>query len=130
MGLKSFLAKPFAAWEVRRFNKAINNPIRFQERIFKRLLENGRSTKFGKDHDFNSIRAYEDFKLKVPVQDYEGLKPYIELVKKGERDILWPGLPKYFGKTSGTTSGTKYIPITTPSINAQVKAARQALTYY
>lgn len=130
MGLKSFLAKPFAAWEVRRFNKAINNPIHFQERIFKRLLENGRSTKFGKDHDFDSIQTYEKFKAHVPVRDYEGLKPYIELVKKGQPDILWPGLPKYFGKTSGTTSGTKYIPITTPSINAQVKAARQALTYY
>jgi hypothetical protein len=130
MSIKSFLAKPFAAWEVWRFNKRVQNPIKYQQAIFKSLIKNGKSTVFGKDHQFETISTYTDFKKQVPVRDYEGLKPYIEEIKKGKPDILWPGMPKYFGKTSGTTSGTKYIPITEPAINAQVKAARLALTYY
>ena len=130
MSIKSRLARPFAAWEVKRFNKKISNPIATQEKVFQYLIEQGRQTIFGKDHDFEKIQNYKDFNQLVPINDYEGLKPYIEQVKLGKPDILWPGLPKYFGKTSGTTSGTKYIPITKSSINAQVKAARLALTYY
>lgn len=130
MSLKSKLAKPFAAFDVKRLNKAVNNPIKYQEKVFNRLLKQGRKTKFGQDYNFNEIHSYEDFKRHVPVQDYEGLKPYVEEVKQGKSDILWPGLPKYFGKTSGTTSGTKYIPISKTSIKAQILAARRALTSY
>lgn len=130
MSMKSILARPFAAWEVGRYEQAVRHPIRCQEKIFRHLVKQGGSTVFGKDHAFSEISSFDAFSSRVPVRDYEGLKPYIERVKHGEPDILWPGKPEYFAKTSGTTSGTKYIPITEASINAQVRAARLALTYY
>ncbi|MCP4121298.1 MAG: GH3 auxin-responsive promoter family protein [Bacteroidetes bacterium] len=130
MSIKSFLARPFAAWEVRRYEKAVRNPLAYQQKVFEKLLRNGSKTLFGQDHGLDEVRTYEDFKKQVPVRDYEALKPYVEKIKSGEPDVLWPGKPKYFAKTSGTTSGTKYIPITDDSINAQVRAARLALTYY
>jgi hypothetical protein len=130
MSIKSILARPFASWEVARYEQAVSRPLRFQEKIFTRLLRNSRRTLFGRDHGLGDVRSYEEFKKQVPVRDYEDLKPYVEKIKSGQPDILWPGMPKYFAKTSGTTSGTKYIPITASSINAQVRAARLALTYY
>ena len=130
MSIKSILAKPFASWEVSRYEQAVKQPLRYQQKIFERLVQQGRLTAFGRDHMIGGIDNYEAFKKQIPVRDYEGLKPYIDRIRKGEQDVLWPGLPKYFAKTSGTTSGTKYIPITTTSIEAQVRAARLALTYY
>ncbi|MDX2190761.1 MAG: GH3 auxin-responsive promoter family protein, partial [Bacteroidota bacterium] len=102
----------------------------FQEKIFKKLIAKGRQTSFGKDHQFSKINNYEDFKKNVPIADYEDLKNYIERVKEGEIDVLWPGKPLYFAKTSGTTSGTKYIPITKESIPTHINSARDALFNY
>ncbi len=130
MSLKSLLAKPFAAFEVQKNERAIKDPIAVQNSIFKKLILKGRKTAFGKDHQFEEINTYEAFKQNVSIGDYEDLRPYIDRIKKGESNVLWPGMPAYFGKTSGTTSGTKYIPITKASINEQVKAARLALLYY
>ncbi len=110
--LKSKLAKPFANQIKRRVLKWANNPIETQEKVFKNLIRKASRTKFGKDHDFKGINSYADFTKSVPVRDYEALKPYVEHVVKGEENILWPGKPIYFAKTSGTTSGSKYIPIT------------------
>ena len=111
MSIKSLLAKPFAAWEVARYNQQLNAPHEAQDRIFRYLLKTGADTTFGNDHGFASIRNYEDFKRQVPIRDYEGLKPYIEQIMSGKENILWKGRPKYFAKTSGTTSGVKYIPV-------------------
>ena len=102
----------------------------FQERIFKRLMTKAKLTQFGKDHDFARIKTYNDFKKQVPIRDYEGLKSYVELIKNGQAGVLWPGRPLYFSKTSGTTSGIKYIPITRASMPNHFNSARNALFCY
>jgi len=130
MGIRSVLAKPFAAYIASETKKWSLEPFRFQQKTFHDLIDKGRATLFGKDHDFGSIRNYEDFKKRVPVRDYESLKPYVEQVVKGKPDILWPGKPAYFAKTSGTTSGTKYIPISRESIPNHINSARNALLSY
>jgi hypothetical protein len=130
MSLKTFAAKIFANRIAKRTEKWVNNPIKAQEKVFKKLIQNGRQTKFGKDHDFGSIETYKDFITKVPIRDYEEMKEYVALVVAGQENILWPGKPVYFAKTSGTTSGAKYIPITEGSIKEQVKASRNAILSY
>jgi len=130
MSLKSFLAKPFARWRVARNKKYIDRPVESQEAVFQRLISKAKDTAFGRDHDFKSIRTYSDFVNRVPVRDYEALKPYVERIMSGEKNVLWPGSPAYLAKTSGTTSGAKYIPITAESIKEQVTSSKLALLQY
>ncbi|NHF59071.1 GH3 auxin-responsive promoter family protein [Flavobacteriaceae bacterium TP-CH-4] len=130
MSFKSFAAKIFANIIAKKTAQWAGDPLGTQERVFKKLLQTAKTTKFGKDHDFEGIRSHADFVAKVPIRDYEELKPYIEQVVAGNRDILWPGTPIYFAKTSGTTSGAKYIPITKTSIKHQVDASRNAILSY
>lgn len=130
MGLRSRLAKPFAAYVAAQTKKWATNPFQYQEKVFDYLREEGKSTAFGRDHDFESINNYEDFKKQVPVRDYEQLRPYIERVLHGEQNVLWKGKPKYLAKTSGTTSGTKYIPITKESVSNHFNSARDASLNY
>lgn len=128
--IKSLLAIPFAKSVRKSVLKWANNPIKTQERVFQKLLKDAATTQFGIDHKFNEIRSHKDFAKNVPVRDYEGLKPYVERVVSGEENILWKGKPLYFAKTSGTTSGAKYIPITRESMPTHVKAARNAILMY
>ncbi|AUC16904.1 hypothetical protein BTO06_17900 [Tenacibaculum sp. SZ-18] len=130
MSLKSFLAIPFAKRAVKSVRKWANKPLETQEKVFQNLVSEGCKTAFGKDHDFISINSYEDFKKRVPVNDYEGLRPYVDRIIKGEENVLWKGKPIYFAKTSGTTSGAKYIPITKESMPTHIKSARNALLFY
>ena len=130
MSLKTIAAKIFARRIAKRTNKWVNKPIETQEKVFKSLIESARETKFGKDHRLSTIQSHADFVRNVPIRDYEELKEYVNLVVSGESDILWPGKPIYFAKTSGTTSGAKYIPITEVSIKEQVKASRNAILNY
>lgn len=130
MGIRSALAKPFAAFIASQTRKWSIEPYRFQQQIFNKLIRTARHTQFGKDHNFSAISNYEDFKKNVPVRDYEELKGYISDVVKGRPDILWKGKPAYLAKTSGTTSGTKYIPITADSIPNHINSARNALLSY
>ena len=130
MSLKSFLAKPFARWSVARNKKHIDRPVESQEAVFQRLISKAKDTAFGRDHDFKSIRTYSDFVNRVPVRDYEALKPYVERIMSGEKNVLWPGSPAYLAKTSGTTSGAKYIPITAESMKEQVTSSKLALLQY
>ncbi|MEW2920649.1 GH3 auxin-responsive promoter family protein [Muricauda sp. ANG21] len=130
MSLKSFAAKIFAKRIAQKNQKWVNNPVATQEKVFKDLVASGMQTKFGRDHDFSSIKSHEDFVNKVPVRDYEELKDYVLEIIKGDQDVLWPGKPIYFAKTSGTTSGAKYIPITKASIKHQVEASRNAILNY
>ena len=130
MGLKSALSKPFAAWVNRQVSRWKNNPIAAQDKVFFALLNKAKSTAFGQDHGFETIKTYQDFKNSVPIRDYEQLRPYIERVVAGEANVLWPGKPLHFAKTSGTTSGVKYIPISKESMPEQIKAARNALLGY
>ena len=105
-------------------------PAEAQQRWFKQLVSVGRQTQFGKDHHFHDIQTIEDFRQAVPVRDYEDLKPYIQKILDGAPDVLWKGQPLYFAKTSGTTSGTKYIPLTKESIPNHINSARDALLNY
>ena len=130
MSLLSFLSLPYSNWIVKRNKKWINNPLIFQEKIFKELVRSAQNTAFGRDHSFDKIQSYNDYKKHVPVRDYEALKPYIERVIGGEQNVLWKGKPLYFTKTSGTTSGTKYIPISKSSMPFHLKGAREALLSY
>lgn len=130
MGIRSRLAVPFAAYIHRQTQKWLANPHTVQEEILQQNLFAACNTRFGQDHDFSGIRSHEDFIKQVPVRDYEQLKPYFQAVADGERDILWPGKPAYLAKTSGTTSGTKYIPITRESLPNHINSARNALLAY
>jgi hypothetical protein len=130
MGIKSFIAKPLAAFAVKQINKWKNNPLAAQKSVFSKLIRQAKDTSFGKDHLFAEIKTYEDFKKNVPVSDYEELRPYIDRVVNGEENVLWPGKPLYLAKTSGTTSGVKYIPISKESMPEHLKAARNALFSY
>ncbi len=130
MSLKSFLAKPFASFIYNQIKNDSVKAVADQEEILKTLIKTAKNTQFGKEHHFEKITTYEDFKKAVPVKDYEQLKPYIELVKQGKPDILWKGKPIYFAKTSGTTSGVKYIPISKESISNHINTARNALLCY
>lgn len=128
--LKSALAKPFAKTVRKSVLKWANNPVETQEKVFQHLISEAVQTQFGIDHDFISINTHDDFIKRVPVRDYEALKPYVERVVAGEENILWKGKPIYFAKTSGTTSGSKYIPITKESMPTHVEAARNAILMY
>ncbi len=128
--MKTIIAILYAHLVKRQNKKWIDNPIKWQANTFQKLIKNGIKTEFGKNHDFENIESYEQYKEKVPVRDYEELRPYIEKVVNGEKDILWPGKPLYFAKTSGTTSGAKYIPITKESIKTHIRSARDALLNY
>jgi len=130
MSLKSVFAIPFAKQAIKKVHKWANNPHKTQEKVFNELISKAKNTAFGKEHDFKSIKNYNDFKARVKVQDYEGLRTYVDRIVAGEKDVLWKGKPLYFAKTSGTTSGAKYIPITKESMPTHIKAARNAMLFY
>lgn len=130
MSIKSILAKIYAKRVAKGVYKWANNPIKTQEKVFKSLIKSAQQTQFGKDHQFENIKTYDDFKKAVKVRDYEGLKPYVDAVVAGKENILWPGKPAYFAKTSGTTSGVKYIPITKDSMPYHIQSAKEALLLY
>ena len=128
--LKELLAKPFAKQIRKKVKKWSDRPFETQKKVFQELIASASATVFGKDHDFVSINTYEDFVKRVPIRDYEALKIYVDRVVKGEENVLWNGKPLYFAKTSGTTSGAKYIPITKESMPHHVEAARNAILLY
>lgn len=128
--LKSFFAKIYAKQVSKKVYKWADKPVETQKKVFKNLISEARKTSFGKGHKFDQIKSYEDFVKNVPVKDYEDLKPYIEEIQNGKGDVLWKGKPIYFAKTSGTTSGSKYIPITKESMPYHISAAKEALLIY
>lgn len=130
MTIKAIAARIFAGIEHRKIRKWTRQPVKTQTEVFYRLITEAAHTQFGKDHGFSHIKHYKDFKACVPVRDYEALRPYIDEMVSGRENILWPGKPLYFAKTSGTTSGAKYIPITKASMPYHIKAARNAILCY
>ena len=130
MKIKSFLAKPFANYIYKQIKKGMVTAVADQEQLLALLIKTAAKTQFGKDHGFAEIKTHEDFVKQVPIRDYEAFRPYIEKIKEGKHNILWKGLPIYFAKTSGTTSGVKYIPITKDSIPNHINTARNALLCY
>ena len=113
-----------------RIRKEMGMAVAHQEAILQYLLKNAAKTSFGKEHDFSAIRTYEEYKTAVPIRDYEAFSPYIDKIKEGQQNVLWKGKPMYFAKTSGTTSGTKYIPISKDSIHNHIDTAKNALLCY
>lgn len=130
MSIKATLSKYYAKLAVWKINKWSSKPLESQEKVFEYLIDNAKDTEFGKDHNFSAIKTFEDFAKHVPIRDYEDIKPYIEKAVAGKEDILWPGKPLYFAKTSGTTSGAKYIPLTKESIGEQLDGTRDAILSY
>lgn len=130
MSIKSFAAKIFANYIHQKTQKWALNPVQTQKVVFEDLIKTASETQFGKDHHFAGIKTFEDFAKQVPIRDYEELRPYIDRVVKGEENILWKGKPIYFAKTSGTTSGAKYIPLTKESMPFHIEAARNAILSY
>ena len=130
MKIKSFLAKPFANYIHKQIKKGMDTAVQDQQSIFNHLIKAAAKTEFGKEHQFESVKSYEDFVKLVPIRDYEAFKPYIEKIKLGKHNVLWKGQPIYFAKTSGTTSGVKYIPISKDSIPNHINTARNALLCY
>ncbi|MFT4567130.1 MAG: hypothetical protein ACI9FN_002094 [Saprospiraceae bacterium] len=128
--MKSLLIRPYARYLARQVAKERKSAVEDQSTILKQLVKKGQSTAFGRDHDFQNIVSVKDFQERVSIRDYEGLKNYFDRVAKGETDVLYPGLPKYLAKTSGTTSGVKYIPITHDSLPNHINTARKALMAY
>jgi hypothetical protein len=130
MNLKEILAKPFASYIRKGIKKSMVDAVVDQGFILKSLLKNGKNTVFGKEHFLKDVHNYDDFKQSVQIKDYEDFKSYIDLIKEGSQNVLWKGKPIYFAKTSGTTSGVKYIPITKESIPNHINTARNALLNY
>lgn len=130
MGLKSSIAKIWANLHVKVNAKKNKNSVQAQQELLLRLVHKAEKTLFGLAHGFKNIHSYEDFKRLVPLQDYESLKPYIDKTVHGDRNILWPEKPLYLAKTSGTTSGSKFIPISKEGMPYQINAARSAIFHF
>jgi hypothetical protein len=130
MKIKSFLAKPFASYIYKGIRKGMANAVADQENILQQLIKIGKGTEYGKSRALDKVTKYEEFKQAVPIQDYEQMREWIDKIKEGKHNILWKGRPIYLAKTSGTTSGTKYIPITKDSIPNHINTARNALLCY
>jgi hypothetical protein len=130
MSIKSIAARLFASQVVKKTQAWSSNPVATQHKVFQELIRQAKDTQFGKDHHFDQIQSPADFAQQVPVRDYEGLKNYVDKVVNGEENVLWKGKPLYFAKTSGTTSGAKYIPLTKESMPYHIEAARNAILHY
>jgi hypothetical protein len=130
MSFKSIAARVFAASIHRKTAQWSSNPVSSQQRVLDNLLKVAGNTAFAKAHSFATIKSHQDYVNHVPIRDYEDLKPYVDRAVAGESDVLWPGKPLYFAKTSGTTSGAKYIPLTKESMPEHIKAARNAILSY
>lgn len=130
MSIKSIAAKLFANYIYKQTQAWATNPVATQQAVFNQLIQEAKETTFGKDHRFDTIKTFADFAAQVPVRDYEDLKPYVDKVVAGQENILWKGKPLYFAKTSGTTSGAKYIPLTKESMPYHIQAARNAILLY
>lgn len=130
MKFKSYIIKPLAKKIAKDIDRWSSNAVKAQEKVFNKLINKAKHTAFGVDHGFDKINSPEAFAAQVPIRDYEDLRPYIDRIIAGEKDVLWTGKPKYFAKTSGTTSGVKYIPLTKDSIPNHFGTARNALFNY
>ncbi|CAM3954202.1 GH3 family domain-containing protein [Flavobacterium weaverense] len=130
MSIKSIAAKIFAKKIYNKTQAWATKPVETQKKVFLNLIREAKNTQFGINHHFEKIKTTADFAKHVPVRDYEGLKPYVDKVVNGVENVLWKGKPLYFAKTSGTTSGAKYIPLTKESMPYHIEAARNAILHY
>lgn len=130
MGWKASLIRPYARWMEKRIRAWAEQPVEGQQKVFKQLINKGQHTAFGRAHKLGQISSYQEFTQAVPLGDYEQMRPWVDRICAGEKDVIWPGKPAYFAKTSGTTSGTKLIPISKDSLPYHVGSARNAVFCY
>lgn len=128
--IKSLAAMAFARLINSRTEKWRTDPVSAQNKTFKKLMTGLSGTAFGRAHNISPDTTQAEFRQNVPIRDYEGLKEWFDRISSGEKDVCWPGKPVYLAKTSGTTSGAKYIPITKDSIPNHIRSARNALLNY
>jgi phenylacetate-coenzyme A ligase PaaK-like adenylate-forming protein len=109
----------------------VKYPHDVQEEWMHKLIAGAKDTEFGKRHHFSAINNYEQFKRNIPLQDYESLKPAIELTRRGAQNLLWPGEIKWFAKSSGTTDKSKFIPVSSESLDGcHYNAGRDMVTLH
>lgn len=130
MKIKSVLAKPFAGYIYKSIQKNKLTALADQDQILKQLLKTGKETEYGKELGLAKVNGYDEYKQVVPIRDYEDFRPWIDKIIEGKHNVLWKGMPMYFAKTSGTTSGVKYIPITKDSVGNHFGTARNAALCY
>lgn len=130
MGMKALAAKALAKLVIKARNRQYSDPVGLQLKTLQSLLGQARNTSFGKEHHFSDLKSPADYRQAVPVREYEQFRPFIDRVLQGEHNILWPGKPIYLCKTSGTTSGVKYIPLSRESMPNHIRSARNALLSY
>ncbi len=108
------------------------HPYEVQFDLFKNLLVSAKNTEWGKKYDYKSIKTIEDFQSRVPISDYDQVRPYIDRLRKGEKNLIWPTEIRWFAKSSGTTSDkSKFIPVSNESLeDCHFKGGKDMLSIY
>jgi len=132
LSFKNSILSSILKKRINNINLVNKTPLKTQEKVFKYLIKKGENTLFGIDHFFNNINNYQDFIKQVPLRSYEDLFPYIEKIRLGEKNILWPGNTKLFAKSSGTTNAkSKFIPLSKEALhNCHYKGGKDMLALY
>ena len=130
MGFKKFIVKILANNNEKSIHKGSNNAIGHQLKLFKYLTSVLHKTEYGKILGAQKDITISSFQKKIPIVNYEKITPFINKIANGEKNVLWKGLPKYFVKTSGTTSGVKYIPLSREMLKIQIRSTKEALLLY
>ena len=132
MNLTSIVNKLYFQPRRRELERYINKGEEMQHEILQYLVKRGKDTEYGRKYLFSTINNYNDFAQNIPLNTYEELKGYIDRMKHGERNILWPGQVKWYAKSSGTTNDkSKFIPITHEGLqNVHYQGGKDVLAYY
>lgn len=132
MNLTSIVNKLYFQPRRRELERYINKGEEMQHEILQYLVKRGKDTEYGRKYLFSTINNYNDFAQNIPLNTYEELKGYIERMRHGERNILWPGQVKWYAKSSGTTNDkSKFIPITHEGLqNVHYQGGKDVLAYY
>ena len=130
MRIKAALSLLYARQQVARRNQKTARAVESQFGWMHYLIDHGRNTVYGKENGLDQVLDFETWKEHVPLRDYEQNKEYFESMRHGNADVLWPGHPLYLAKTSGTTSGAKYIPLTRKSMPFHIRSAKMSLLSY
>jgi len=111
------LFRSYLRFRMRHIRRYMERPHEVQQYWFERLLLTARDTEWGQKYGFRNIRSYRQFANRIPVQDYDSLKPFIERMMMGEKDVLWNGRVRYFSKSAGTTNDkSKFIPVSSQNL--------------
>ena len=124
MNITKFLNKVYFAPRLKEIERYTDHASELQAGVMYRLIRMAANTEWGKKYDYASIRTYEDFKKRLPIQTYEEIKPYVARLRAGEQNLLWPSEIRWFAKSSGTTNDkanscrSAKSPCRTPTIRA------------